>query len=271
MLLCRLWGVFVFVFLFSFGGLCALGLPAEDKTAVCKKNHEPVYALLLRSIDSLENAYLHYRWVEFKIRLMTYQDLWTSRREAIDPVSKEARRRGEAEETRLLEILKDADQRSLAASNGFHQQIRSIQVMNADFMSCCSEKRFTECIENSFGPLYETMDMTLKAFERVFEHEREYRKEIDLTAAGRGGLYPEDALEEKSKHKPFFWRYEVPRRQARFEEDERMMRLFERAREQARTAFSGAGCCYSCGRTDWQKNTDRIISEVLSTEKSLVQ
>lgn len=245
-----------------------MALPEEDKIAVCKKNHEPVYASLLRAVDSLESAYLHYRWIEFKIRLLTYQDLWSARTQAMDPVSKDARRRGELEEKRLLEILKDADARSLKASNGFHQEIRSIQAMDADFMSCCSEKRFAECVEQSFGPLYQTMDETLKAFEHVFEHEREYRKEIELTAAGREGLYAEDALEGKSAHKPFFWRFEVPRRQARFEEDETMMRFFEKARAEVRTAFSGAGCCYGCGRTDWQKKTDKIVSEVLSVEKS---
>ncbi len=250
------------------GAATGFALPEEDKAAVCKVKYQPVYESLQREMDALENAYLRYRWVEFKIRLVTYRDLWTARVDAMDPVSTDIRRKGETAEARALLILKDADARALKASNGFHQKIRRIQAMNAAFSDCCREKRFKDCIEKSFGPVHETMDETMKAFEHVFEHEREYRKEIDLTAAGRSGMYAEDALEEKSKHKPYYWRYEVPRRQARFEQDEQMMGLFEKAREQARTIFEPAGCCYVCGHADWQKKSDKIISEVLSTEKS---
>ncbi len=234
----------------------------EDKIPACKISYQKAKADLLSEIDRLENFYARYRWLESKIRIMSYEDLWQARRESMDALSKDIRERGRVQEERLQDILKKWDHESAEAFKGLTEGIQQLANHEKDFESCCPEKNFVECIDQSLLPVFDEAQLGLEPLGHLFEHEREYRKEVEQTVGGRQGLYPEDTVEDKTKHKDFYARFEIDRRAARFEEDRQMIHYFENLKKHLTVRFSGEDCCYTCGKTEWEAKTDKMFREV---------
>ena len=234
----------------------------EDKVPDCNAHYQDAKSQLLNESERLEQLYALYRWLEAKVRHLTYEKLWQARQFSMDPLSKEKREEGNEEEDRLLRILKDLDKQSSQASNGIWQGLKKISEHENHFLPCCEEKHFQECIQEALQPVFDQVESGMPLFDRIFEKEREYRREIDLTVASRTGLYPEDTLEDPVKHSDYFVRYEMERRSPRFQEDQEVMRFFEVTRKMLTQDFAGDECCYACGKTDWEAKTESLFRDL---------
>lgn len=234
---------------------------AQDKVPACKLHYNEAKNQMLWEVDRLEDFYVQYRWVETKIRILTYENLWQARQDGLDPLSKEKRAEGNEEEDRLLLILEDLDRQSSEASTGLWAGLKKFRDQEKRFRACCPEKHFEDCMNEPLTTVFNAIEAGLPLFDHIFEREREYRKEVDLTAGSRRGLYPEDALEAPVKHEDYFPRYEMERRSRRFEDDREMIRFFQSIRKMLTMNFAGNECCYACGKTDWEAKTERMFLE----------
>ncbi len=253
------------LFLWSLAALPLLSSAASaeigDKVPGCRVIYEASKLGALQELSRLEEVFQRYRWAEFKIRIFEYERLWKARRESNDPLSKETRFRGQHEEDRLLEELAAMDEVSKKSSNELLEGFRKIKNLHEELAPCCPDKDVQECLGKSLETLYVKADEGIGYFEHIFEHEREYRKEVSLSVGGRQGLYPEDTVELPVQHGDFFPRYEVERRQARFEEDAWMVHFFGELRKMLTDSFPGDDCCFRCGKTDWDRKSEKIFHE----------
>lgn len=216
---------------------------------------------MLLDLDNLENQFAHYRKTETKIRLLTYERLWRARTEGMDPLDKPKRMKGQNEEALLLDELQQLDRESNQDSSDFFEKLQGLKAYENQFGGCCPNKESAECYQTAFLPIRENIEDGLKLYNSIFEHEREYRKAVDLTVGGRQGLYPEDTLESSVQHTPFFKRFEIERRQSRFEEDSNMLRFFHDLRKYLTRDFPGDLCCLHCGKGDWNHKVDVLFAD----------
>lgn len=251
----------VLFFCLILSGFSKLSFALENKTTSCQIRFEPALQILLKDIDQLEALYIRYRWIEAKTRLLTYHDLWTARYQSLDPLDREMRAGGNAEEDRILNILEGLDAESEEKSNAFWNTLKEMKARTLLFEGCCPEKNYKECIDRAFLPVFDKIQTGRPLFDGIFERERDYRKEVELTAGSRKGLYPEDAIEDKAKHEDFFKRYEMERRAQRFRDDEAMMSFFQDLRKMLTVSFPGAECCHACGKTNWEAKVDQMFRE----------
>jgi hypothetical protein len=238
-----------------------LSLAVEDKPAVCKVLYDAARESLLADFKKLETDYLQYRWTEMQIRLLTYEKLWKARVESLDPLSKEMRAGGNHEEDRLLKILEGLDQESKDYSNAFWKSLGDFKRYSKSFQACCPEKNYGECMDGALRPVFAKIETGKVLFDGIFERERDYRKEVELTAGSRKGLYPEDAIEEEALHGDYFKRYEMERRGRRFEDDKEMAYYFQEVKKMLTDSFPGDVCCQACGKTAWEAKVDAMFNE----------
>lgn len=215
--------------------------------------------MLLAELNDLEENYVCFRWTEARIRRTYYEKIWKARREQNDPLSKEGREAGRREEENLRRMLASLEDKSKQSSNGFIEKIRSLQNGDKRLAVCCREKGYEECIQKSYQPFYQLLEEAEKRFGPIFEHEREYRKAVKLTAGDTEGLYPRDTLEEKRAHKDYYERFELERSPARFQEDAEMINFFHEAHEKLTVNFPPENCCYHCGPQDWDKKIEKLF------------
>lgn len=246
---------------------------AADKVPGCKAAYQTAIQAMLEEVDRLENLYVVFRWTEAKIRLMTYNDLWQARQDSLDPLSKEKRAEGNHQDGRLMALLKTLEKQSSEASSGLWQGLQNFSRHETGFQACCPEKNFKECIHTALKPFFIEVDAGRRLFDLIFERERDFRKEVELTAAGREGHYLEDALEEKAKHADYFARYEMARRAQHYQDDRDMIYFFRGLKKLLTDRFAGDECCYACGppsllaslssgeasKTDWEAKTERLF------------
>lgn len=230
-----------------------------DKVPGCKVIYNAAKTQTLQNITALEETYIRFRNTEFKIRIFEYTRLWKARAQGNEPLSKDRRSAGQVEEERVLDELAHLDDISQKSSNGLIEGLQQLRALQELFAPCCPDPDIQACLGNSLVPFYEKVASGIDYFGHVFEHEREYRKEVGLTIGGRKGIYPEDTVEAGSDHGDFFARYEVERRQNRFEEDVWMASFFQDLRKMLTDSFPGDHCCLGCGVTDWERKTEKIF------------
>ena len=231
---------------------------AEDRILTCGRCVEDQIDRLLQILQETENYFASYRWAEAKIRWLYYEKLWAARRQEADPLSKSTRHQGEEEAARLERELEDEEAMSLESSNGFVKKLEEFQNGHSLLEGCCPEKGFQECQQTAFRPAYEVLDQCKKAFDHIFEHEREYRKEVALTSGEKEGLYPLDSLEKPELHQEYYWRFEADREEQRFRENEEIAAYFWEARNILNWDFAGKTCCTHCGVTEWEKKIEGL-------------
>ena len=222
-------------------------LPAEDAVAQCNSRIDTQIRALLGNLRKVEIHYNQYRWTETKIRELVYNRLWKARRDSLDPLSKETRKAGKEEEERILPLLMHYEKESLVHSNGFNEELRKVQDSILGWGQCCPEKDFADCASEAFRQVDEMTEAARLAFGHVFEHEREFRTAVLKTAAGREGLYAEDALEEPARHDDYYWRFEAEREADRFAEDRVIRDYFHEIEKKLTWKFEGERCCLACG------------------------
>ena len=234
---------------------------AEEKVPACRGAYRAAHEALIQDLKKLEMFYVQYRWAETKIRLLTYENLWRARLDALDPLSGEMRTEGNKEEDRLLEILKSVDEDSKNNSNAFWGGIKSIGGYAKSFEDCCPERHYLDCIGRALKPLFDKVETGHALFDGIFERERDYRKEVELTVGSRKGVYPEDTIEPKAKHPDYYTRYELDRRVRRFQEDQEIAFFFQDLYKMLSDSFAGNDCCYSCGKTAWEIKSEKLFRE----------
>ncbi len=200
----------------------------------------------IKILRRLENHYVHYRWVETRIRDLAYNSLWMARRNAMDPFSKSNRSQGRDEEVRILEVLAVLEKKSLRHSNAFAADLLELQNSFLKWKKSCPEKAFADCISESFQTADEWVRKIRTEFEHTFEREREFRNAVLLTAGGREGLYPEDAVEVPAKHGDYYWRFEAEREAARFKEDAIFRNFTDEIRKILTWDNKIKKCCLRC-------------------------
>lgn len=238
-------------FMLIFLSLGPASARSEDRVLTCSRCVEDKRDQLLGILGEMEHHFASYRWAESKIRWLYYEKLWAARREAADPLNKEKRRKGEKEAEFLERELSDDEALSLQASNGFIKKLQEFQEGDLALAACCPENEFKECQQTAFRPAYAVLDQGKRAFDHIFEHEREYREEVALTAGSKEGLYPLDALEKPELHQEYYWRFEAEREERRFQENQEMMQSLLDVRNILNRDFAGKTCCTHCGVTEW--------------------
>lgn len=245
-----------FLLLFSFSAHAEIG----DKVPGCKVVYDAAKTQTLQNLTALEETYLRYRNAEFKIRIFEYTRLWKARAQSNEPLQKDVRTAGQIEEDRVLEELAYLDDISQKASNSLLEGLKKLKNLQELFAPCCPDPDIQACLGKSFEPFSEKVDTGIDYFGHIFEHEREYRKEVGLTIGGRKGIYPDDTVEAESVHGDFFARYEVERRQNRFEEDVWMASFFQDLKKMLTDSFPGDHCCLGCGVTDWERKGEKFFN-----------
>lgn len=231
---------------------CRLLIPSPldagvDQTPQCRVCFENGIKRLISDLQDLEDVYRKYRWTESKIRFLYYEKLWSARNDANDPLSKEKREKGAADNETLEQILTELEDTALQSSNSFSKGIIQFQESYAYFKNCCSENAFGTCVRNWYEPFVSTLQDLGRWFEHIFEGEREYRSAVSQTAGGRQGLYPEDTVESRREHGEYYPRFERERESKRFQEDRGMMESFLAVRRLLLESSEGLNCCLHCG------------------------
>jgi hypothetical protein len=234
---------------------------AADLQTVCQTKLQNAQKDIAAEIDSLEQKFFFYRMLETKIRFMTYENLWKARTQSMDPLNKGIRQSGHSEEDALLDELNELEQNSKNTANALHEGLRQFLHHETSFASCCPDLKAGNCFRQAIAPLDSKLKEGIDLFDHIYEHEREYRKAVDATVGGKQGLYPEETVEAEVKHGDYFWRFEMERRQIRFEEDSQMLRFIHELKLFMGRKFPGADCCTSCGEGDWNKNVEKIFEE----------
>ncbi len=227
--------------------LLAAAQPAlAESPEICHAKYQVHMKSVLRNIRRMENAYVHYRWAEFKIRRMMYEQVWQARTDANDPLSRDKRAEGQDREKHLKEAVEKMRQESRRASNAFVQSLRNIEQSDANAPNICKRSDYRACLVEANRPLYSLLKEAKEEFEKIFEGERETRDAVELASGGRDGLYPDDALEPSSEHTDMFWRFESGRGQERFTADGKIMDLIYEMRKTLTWKFPGDNCCLQC-------------------------
>jgi hypothetical protein len=235
---------FLFLLLFIFS-ICPI-VKANENLPLCRNCFDTKREGMLDKLDSLEQFYNRYRWIQSKLRRIYYDPLWKARTKRIDPLSKSTREAGQIEEDYWMKELKELEAASSDVSNGFVDQIHEMQNAELVFLTCCPEKKYKECVQEYIKPITKVLDQVEVTFAHIFEHEREYLKEVSLTAGPKEGLYMEDALEPKKDHTDYYARFESFRESRRFEEDQTLLRYFHQVRKMLNDSRLQPDCCVSC-------------------------
>jgi len=216
----------------------------EDKPARrCIRCVETRFERLPRYLRILEDQYLRYRSNEAKIRRLFYDHVWRARIAASDPLSKEQRKSGQAEDERLEQWLRRFEKDSTAAANSLVEMIHRLETMPGRLAACEPNASLAICQSPHWREILDNLDALEKHFEHVFEHEREYREAVELTAGSRKGLYPQDSLEKPVAHGDYYARFEEERASARFQEDARTMELILNLGFQFQDQAPFTNCC----------------------------
>lgn len=231
-----------FLFLLFSISTTASALPIET----CRNQNRIYHEKLIVQLDELDGLYSRYRWIEAKIRRLYYDNIWEARLQGNDPLAANKREKGQALEKNNLELLNLLKHDSETASNGFVQMLEKIKQTDFNVAGFCERRDVQTCLVQDYDTFYKMMDQAREIFTRIFEHERDYRTAVENASGGRDGLYPDDVLESSGDHTDFYWRFEQPKSQERFEEDSEMMRLVMTAKQLIYFENTGEGCCRQC-------------------------
>lgn len=225
--------------------LFAVSVFADD-SVLCKTKYSLHKKEILADLDKMETDYTAFRWAEFKTRRVMYEQLWQSRTDGNDPLSKNKRAEGQEEEKRLRDVLRSLQQDSEKASNGFVETLGGLEHADSAAPSLCVRPDFRACLAQNYEPFYLLLKQLRETFEHIFEQEREYRKAAEDASGGRETAYLYSALEKPGEHTDFFWRFENGRAQQRFEEDSKIMDFILQMRKLLTGGFPGDNCCFQC-------------------------
>jgi len=220
------------------------GVAATDPIPACQLCFQSTLKELLAHAQTIERNYSSYRWTEFKIRRLYYDELWLARREALDPLDKKKRELGKEDEVRLMRRITRLEKRSDYYVNNIAVQIRFVRNFEAQFLPCSPERGFQECIRKSLEPILLEFEDFKKKWEHILEGQREYRKATSETTGGLKGFYFEDVIETPKAHPDLYWRFQHEKEPNFFLEDSDAVDFFEKVHKILTWKFQGAACCY---------------------------
>lgn len=211
--------LFILLYMFPFPHLQAKQTPLAPCTYLVKQKANT----LNKRISDLEAAFHQYRWTERKVRRLYYRSLWESRNLQNYPLSKIHRKKGEAAEKELLAVLDRYEKEAGDSANAVELALDEIEGWGEQWKSCCPDKKFHDCADVYHDGFVAVVREMRKRFARIFERERDHRKDVKRSASSKDGLYLEESLESSDAHYDQYERYEQEREPATFEEDGSIM------------------------------------------------
>lgn len=218
---------------------------AQDSTT-CQTRYKLHVEEFSTRLDRLERAYMRYRWTEAQIRQVLYDLLWKARTDANHPLDKARRAAGREEEEKHKTLLDRYLKQSEKDSIYIWKALKALDEGPMQYSNLCERPDFIVCMNNSFKPVFRTVEAIRQEFHHILEGEREYRTRIETITGGKEGLYPQDTVEPESQHNDYYWRFENELSQKRFLEDARIMAWFGEIRETLNWKFSADDCCIMC-------------------------